>query len=343
LEGIELVWLLFALAASVVFISGMRLSNYGEAIATNTKLGRLWVGSVLLAGATSLPEVMASVSAGVLNLPDIALGNVFGSNVFNMIIISVVDMVGRKSGILAKASPGHIISASFGMLLSATAAVFILLRMKITLFGAGVDSLVLAVIYLAGLRLLSRYEQRPPEEQLTYMADGTRSATVDNESVTMPLNRAVIGFVVSTLLIVAAGYTLSYSAGEIAVITGLGTTFVGSIMIAMVTSLPELVTSISAIRIGAVDMAVGNVLGSNIFNILIIFFADLAYRGGPILSAGSQLHAVTSLFGLILSGIVVIGLSYRSKRNIAGIGWDSIIIALVYLLIAYVLFQNTPL
>ena len=338
-----MIWLVFVISAAVVFFSGMRLSGYGEAIATNTKLGRLWVGSILLAGATSLPEVMASVSSGLLNLPNLALGNVFGSNIFNMIIIAVMDLVGRKSGVLAKASPGHIISASFGMLLSATAAVFILLRMKFALFGVGVDSLILAVIYLAGLRLISRYEQRPPEEQLTYMADGTSGAPVESEGVTMSLKKAVLGFVVATILIVAAGFALSYSAGEIAEITGLGTTFVGSIMIALITSLPELVTSISAIRIGAVDMAVGNVLGSNIFNMFIIFFADLAYRGGPILSVGSQLHAVTALFGLILSGIVIIGLSYRSKRHIAGIGWDSLIIALVYLVVAYVLFQNTTL
>lgn len=88
--------------------------------------------------------------------------------------------------------------------------------------------------------------------------------------------------------------------------------------LSIVTSLPELVTCITAVKIGAVDMAVGNVLGSNIFNILTIFISDLAFRKGPILSMGSSIHAVTALFGLVLSGVVIIGLNYAQRKNSPG-------------------------
>lgn len=335
-----MIWLVFIFSALVVFLSGMRLSRYGEAIAANTKLGGLWVGSILLAGATSLPEVTASISSGVLNLPDLALGNVFGSNIFNIIIITVMDLVNGKAVILAHASPGHILSASFGMLLSSAAAVFILLKLRLAVFGIGLDAMTLALIYIAGLRLISRYEQRPVEQRLQYLADGVVATAPEEKKETMSLSRAVTGFAIAATLIVISGFALSYSAGQIAEITGLGTTFVGSIMISLVTSLPELVSCITAVHIGAIDLAVGNVLGSNIFNIFTIVLADVAYRKGPILSAGTQIHAVTALFGLILSGIVIIGLSYRSRRNYAGIGVDSILIGGIYLLFAYILFQN---
>lgn len=323
----------------MVFVSGVKLSRYGEAIAASTKLGGLWVGSIILAGATSLPEVITAVSSGVLNLPDIALGNVFGSNIFNVIIIAIMDFADRKGPIVNKVSPGHVLSATFGMLLSCVAAIFILLKIKAQLFGVGVDSIILAVIYIIGLRMIGRYEQKPAAEKLRYLADGIISEPVEAKPA-MPLQQAVKGLIITAVLIIISGYLLSYSAGEIAAITGIGTTFVGSILVSIVTSLPELVASISAVKIGAVDMAVGNVLGSNIFNMFAIFISDLAFRKGPILSMGSSMHAVTALFGLVLSGVVIIGLNYRSKREYAGLGIDSIIILLVYFIIAYILFQN---
>jgi cation:H+ antiporter len=336
------IWVIFVASASVVLLSGVKLSRFGEAIAINTKLGGLWVGSVILAGATSLPEMITAISSGALNLPDIALGNVFGSNIFNVIIIAVMDIVERKSAIFTKISPGHILAATYGMLLSTIAAIFILLRIKIAIFGVGFDAMLLAAIYFIGLRMISNYEQKPREEKLVYLADGITAEASETKE-TMPLVKAVRGLIITAILIIIAGFFLSYSAGEIAKITGIGTTFIGSILVSLVTSLPELVSSIAAVKIGAIDMAIGNVLGSNIFNIFTIFIGDLAYRGGPILSMGSSLHAITALFGLVLSGVVVLGLSYRSKKHYAGVGVDSILIIAIYLIAAYILFQRQAL
>ncbi|NLY74734.1 MAG: sodium:calcium antiporter [Firmicutes bacterium] len=331
--------IIFIISAGVVFISGVKLSRYGEAIAVNTKLGGLWVGSVILAGATSLPEMVTSISSGVLNLPDIALGNVFGSNIFNVIIIAVMDIVERKSAIFTKISPGHILAATYGMLLAAIAAIFILLKLKAAVFGVGIDAMLLAIIYFIGLRTISRYEQKPREEKLVYLADGIVAEARETKA-DITLVKAIRGLALNALLIIGGGIFLSYSAGEIADITGVGATFIGSILVSLVTSLPELVSCIAAVKIGAIDMAVGNVLGSNIFNIFTIFISDLAYRGGPILSIGSSLHAVTALFGLVLSGVVILGLSYRSKKQYAGVGIDSIIIIAIYLIAVYILFQR---
>lgn len=330
-------WAIFLASAATVVWCGILLARYSQAITAHTRLGGLWVGSIILAGATSLPEVVTSISGGAMNLPDISLGNAFGSNVFNIIIIVVMDAVDRRVALLSKVSPSHILTAGMGMILSTLAAIFILLRNESSLLGVGYDALALALFYIIGLRLINSYERRPAHQKLNLIEEDAEPG-VEPSGAPCSLGRAASGLAVAALLVTGAGIALSHSSGRVAELTGLSTTFIGSILISAVTSLPELVASIAAIRIGARDIAVGNILGSNTFNIFTIFLADAAYRGGPILAMGSQLHALTALFGLLMSCVVVLGLFYRSQRRYAGVGADSILIGLLYLFVAYVLY-----
>jgi len=164
-----------------------------------------------------------------------------------------------------------------------------------------------------------------------------RSPNLPKES----LKRAITGFALAAAVIVAAGIMLSVNADLIARNTGLGQTFVGTMLVAGATSLPELVAAIAAIRIGAYDMAVGNVLGSNIFNILILVVTDIAYTGGSVYHAVSTQHLITAMTAIILSSIAVIGLFYRSKRTILMLGWDSVAILTGYLIMTYALFKTS--
>ena len=332
-----LVWLIFLGSAGVVVWCGIMLAQYGRVIAVRTNLGGIWVGSIILAGATSLPEVVTAISSGALNLPNIALGNAFGSNIFNIIIIVVMDALDRRAALLAKVSPTHILTAGVSVFLTTLAAIFILLRSGVGFFAVGYDTMALALVYVLGLRLVSSYERRPPHEKLGMAADNSEPSA-DSAGTDCSLARALAGLAVVALLVTGAGFALSYSSGRVAELTGLSTTFIGSILISAVTSLPELVTSIAAVRIGAQDMAIGNILGSNIFNILTIFLADLAYRRGPILATASPLHALTALFGLLMTSVVMLGLFYRSQRRHAGVGADSLLIGLLYIFVAYILF-----
>ena len=148
----------------------------------------------------------------------------------------------------------------------------------------------------------------------------------------------LLAFALSALVIAIAGTFLSITGEQIAVMTGLGSTFIGSSLIAIVTSLPEVVAGLTAVRYGAFDLAIGNLLGSNIFNMTILVMSDIAYLQGPILAAVSPTHILTGLAGMALSTIMAIGLFYRSKRSYLQLGPDSLFIFFGYILSAYLIY-----
>lgn len=332
----SMLWLQFFASALVVVVAGIGLVRCSDVIAEKGPLGRMWVGAVLLAGATSLPEVATSISAGWMGFPDIAIGNVYGSNTFNIFILAIADMLEGRGSILRKVSPGHILSAVFGMLLAAIGAISILTGLPIGIFGVGIDSILIFCVYLLGVRMLGRYDERDPDEQVMTAIDPppewVRQRRERVKDSAMALRTAYIGFALSAAATVIAGVSLSRTGEALAEVTGLGSTFVGSTLIAAATSLPEVVATITAVLTGSFDLAVGNILGSNTFNMVIILLSDVAYRGAPILSVVDQAHAVVALVGLVMSAIVVTGLFYRSRRSYAGLGPDSVAILITYFL-----------
>lgn len=334
------VWTQFLLSVIFVVFSGIKIAQYANVIAEKSKLGALWVGSILLAAGTSLPEVVTGISSGFLGYTDIAVGNVLGSNIFNIVIIAVLDLLDGKRSILRKVSLGHILSANFGMLLSVLVAIAIFVQLPYTIGWIGVDTIFLGVVSFFGFKLLGRYEARNPLEQPVILNGGYVLPQSDyKETPNISLRHASVGFVISAAVISVAGTYLSITGEQIAVITGLGSTFIGSSLIAIATSLPEIVAGLTAVRYGAFDLAIGNLLGSNIFNMTILLLSDIAFLQGPILSSVSPTHILTGLSGMALSTIVAIGLFYRSKRNYLQLGPDSLFIFIGYLIAAYFLFM----
>jgi len=327
------VWGLFFISAVAVVFSGVKLSKYGDLIANKTKIGHFLVGGILMAGATSLPEVATSSTAILLtDAPDIAVGNLFGSNLFNILVLAIIDIYYRARPFLNIVDIRHILSATISMLLSSLAAFVIILNFFFNseplIFGIAPSSFLILIIYIIGMRLLYRYQIRHQKEQ---------------EDVIMPekitLKRGIIYFGIAAFTIVISGITLIYSAEKIAYYTGFGQTFVGSIIVAAITSLPELVAAVSALKLGAYDMIVGNVFGSNIFNMSIIFLLDLFYQQEAILNVISLNHLLTALLGIILCIISILGLFYRSEKDFLAVGIDSIFILVAYLTGVYLLLQ----
>jgi cation:H+ antiporter len=154
------------------------------------------------------------------------------------------------------------------------------------------------------------------------------------------LRRAATGFAVGTFVLLVAAPVLAWSAERIAEATGITATFIGTSMLAITTSLPELVVSISAIRLGAFDLAVGNLFGSNAFNMAAFFFADLAYRGGGLLSTVSSTHALTGLWAIMMMNIGLMGIIYRAERRFMLIEPDSLLMIVVYVLGLWLLFNG---
>lgn len=326
-----MVWLLFFISAGVIIIAGMNLSKAADIIGEKTGFGQAWAGALLLPLATSLPEISTSLSAVLIGAHDIAIGNVFGSNMFNIAIIGIVDVVHGHGSILRKVQYGHILTASLGVLVTALAALGILVKFNRGVFGVGYDTLLITLIYFYGAILIMRYQRRHFREERAPQAQQYR-----NEKV----GKAVVVFIIAAAAIVFAGTRLAVYGQEIANVTGLGGTFVGSVFIAVTTSLPELVSAItSSVRLKAYDLAVGNVFGANTFNMLILIMSDFVARGRYLLSVASTSHVITAMMAIVLTSIALIGLIYRSDRTILSVGIDGIAIIITYLLGVYLLFS----
>ena len=324
-----MLWLKFVGSALVIILAAVKLSKNADIIAEKTGLGRAWVGALLLPVVTSLPEIVTSAQAVLVNNPDIALGNIFGSNMFNIVIIAIVDLAQGRGPVLYYVGKGHILTASIGMLLIGLTSLAIMVGADIVIpvLGIGVDSLIIFIVFLGGLRLITRYERKNgsnEEQGLQYQEQS--------------LLKAAGVFAVAGILIVLSGRELAVTADELSRVTGLGGTFVGSFMVAVTTSLPEMVTTMTAVRMGALDMAIGNILGANVMNMVIIVAADLFYRQGSFLSAVSPDNLISGLLALSLMAIAIIGLIYRSEKSILNLGFDSIGIVALYILGAILVF-----
>jgi len=318
-------WLGFIVCTAVIVYSGTKLSKYGDIIAEKTGFGRAWIGIVLMASVTSLPELVTGISSVTYaGLPDIAVGDVIGSCVFNMLILAILDTMYRPAPISTKAHQGHVLSAAFGLLLLSIVCVSMFLRENISPIGwLGLYSFLFIVIYLIAMRLVFTYEKRKIAEFLKEMAEELKYKDVS-------MKAAVLHYGVNALIVIIAAIFLPKIGEGIAESTGLGQTFVGNIFIAISTSLPEVVVSIAAVKMGAVDLAIGNLFGSNVFNIFILALDDVFFLKGPLLSYASPNHIISALSAITMTTIAIIGLTYRAEKKPLFLAWDSIGILLVY-------------
>ncbi len=310
----------------MIVYAGTRLSKYGDIIAEKTGLGGTWIGVVLLASVTSLPELVTGMSSVTYaGVPDIAIGNVIGACVFNMLILAILDAIYRPMPVSTKAHYGNILSAGFGILLLSIVAISLFLDNRIFPLGwIGPYSLLFIGIYFIAMRLVYFYEKRLISVIVKEMA-------VELQYENISMKTAILKFSINAVFVIVAAVFLPKVGEGIAESTGLGQTFVGSIFIAIVTTIPEVVVSIAAVRIGAIDLAMGNLFGSNIFNIFILAIDDFFFIKGPILSLVNQNHIISALFAIAMTSTAIIGLTYRAEKRTLFLAWDSIVIILLYM------------
>lgn len=331
-----MVWFKFVLCLAIILFAGMKLARYGDAIAEKTGLGRVWIGLVLLAAITSMPELVTGVSSvALVGSPDLAVGILFGSCCLNLAIIALLDILQRRTPVLSAASSRHIASAGWGILLIAIAGGAILAGGRfsgLALGWVGVASIIILVLYLVGMWWLFRYERSHE------LAVGEGASSPCEE---IPAKKVYLRFAVAGAAVIAAGIWLSFIGDEIAVTTGWDASFVGSLFLAISTSMPELVVSVAALRLGAIDMAVANILGSNMLNLALIAPVDLFYTEGPILSVVSSGHLITAAVVVVMSLIVIAGLRFQQKRKILIVSsWYSPVLIALYVVGAYALFTS---
>lgn len=325
-----MVFFLFFIAALFTVLAAVKLSTYANVLSERTSLGGMLIGTIFLAGATSLPEVTTSLTAIVLKNPDLAVGNVLGSNLFNLLILASFDLFFRKKQIFKAASTSHLYTICLGMLLSSLVFLALTLKLSFSLLGVGLDSIVLVLVYAAGMYLLSK--------NTSSFEDNTDKDGIPQTSA-ISLKKAIIGFTIAAVIILISGTLLSITGDKIAVITGLSSSFVGSFLIAASTSLPEAVAVLIAIQLRNYNLAIGSILGSNLFNILILIGSDVFYRQATIMSSVSQVHSITALATFSLSVLVLYSL-LRSKFPQLQIAYwlPSTILVAGYLISTYLIF-----
>lgn len=323
-----LLWLGFIVCTSAIVYAGTRLSKYGDIIAEKTGLGRTWIGLVLMASVTSLPELVTGISSVTYaNVPDIAVGDVLGSCVFNMLILAtILHAVQKPMPISARTHHGHVLSAGFGILLLGIVSLSLYFQNYIfQLRWIGIYTLFFIVIYFVAMRLIYFYEKRQISAFMKEVATELRYENI-------PTKTAIINYVINAVVVIAAAIFLPGIGEGIAAKTGLGQTFVGNIFIAVSTSLPELVVSVAAVRIGAVDLAIGNLFGSNIFNIFILAVDDIFFLKGPLLYFADRNHIISAISAILMTAIAVAGLTYRAEKKTFFLAWDSLGILSVYVI-----------
>jgi cation:H+ antiporter len=312
-----MVWIQFLLSAAVLVYTAIKLAEYGDVIAVRTGLSGMFIGTLLIAGATSLPELLAAINAIDQGVPNLAAGSMFGSSMFNMFVLAILDLILQNARILRKVAMNHALAASLANMMTGLAIFFILANLDLKIGWVGVDSLLIMAVYIGGVRILQGNGPPPAPEQ------------IDDEKVPS-LRRAGIGFGIATLILVLATPYLVSSANAIADQTGISAGFIGATLLAATTSLPELVTTIAAARIGAYDLAVGNLFGSNIFNMFALGLTDFFYTPGRFLGAIDPGFALVGLLGLLLTGMGLIGNLARVDRRLVFVEVDALLIFLVY-------------
>ncbi len=332
------VWLQLGVCLGLIGVAGAQLSRYGDLIADKTGLGGTWVGVILLATVTSLPELATGVSAiTVMGLPEIAIGDALGSCVFNLVIIVVLDFLHRKESVYRVASQGHVLSAGLGIMLIGLVGVSVLLGddrgVAVSSLGhVGFYTPVIILLYLVSVRTVFHYEVREVQAYTDAVADRFPG---------LSLRGAVNRYLIAAGIVVAAGVWLPGVGRALALQMDWEQSFVGTLFVALVTSTPELVVTIAALRLGAVDMAIGTLLGSNLFNILLIAIDDVLYLPGPILGQVSSAHAVSAISAMTMTGVAVAGLMYRPRaRVLQTVGWVSLLLFALYLVNSYLLYLH---
>ena len=320
---------LFVAAALVISVGGTRMTRTADHLADLTGLGEAIFGAVLLGGATSLPGIITSVATAAQGFPQIAVSNAVGGIAAQTTFLAVADIAYRKANLEhAAASVENLMQ---GALLS-TLLAFPLLAMNAPAFSVlGIHPLSVALVgyYVFGIKLIAEAQSAPlwrPRET----PETTHEETHPEDATHRQLRRKWAGFAALALVVAAAGFTVAQTGIALAEHTGLTETIVGGLLTAVVTSLPELVTSVAAVRRGALTLAVGGIIGGNSFDVLFVAFADVGYRSGSIYHAIDERQVFVIALTLLLTGILLMGLLRREKSGVLGIGFESFLALILY-------------
>jgi cation:H+ antiporter len=314
--------LVFAAAGLLVLVIAGRLARDADHLAARTGFGRVWVGSALLAVATSLPEILTDVNAALFDVPDIGVGDLLGSTLANMLILAVLDLLFPAQRVFASiAAPGL---GALAIVLTAVAGSAILTGGWLRIGHVGLETAVIAALYLGAMRRL-------------YRSTASARAVDPVAAPAGPARPALAGFALGAIGLIAVTPALVLAGEALARESGVTDTFVGTLLVGLTTSFPEFAATVSAIRLGAAELALGNILGSNAFNMAVLLLMDAAYRRGPVLAAVSGDHLLTVLAAIASMALGIMAMLAPRDGAVARPRPESVLIVAVWFLAVYAL------
>ena len=339
---------LLAAAAAAIWFAGTRIAQYADAISEKTGLGQALLGLLLLAGVTSLPEIGVTVSAAWAGDTKLAVNNLFGSIAMQVAILAVIDFaIGRRALTSVIPTPGVMVQGALNVLLLSIAAGGILAG-DVGFLGIGVWSWACLAGYVASVWLLSQAQGRRPwvayRNGRPVHRPASASKTKDKQIKRQDMKTLVAKIAGAAAIILVAGTVLSQTGSAIAEQTGIGSSFVGFVLIAITTSLPELSSALSAARLGLFTMAISDILGTNLINVGLVFVVDAVAAGEPVLNSAGRFAAFGAILSIAVTALYVTGLAERRDRTVWRFGIDSVAVMFVYCIGIFILYglRETP-
>ncbi len=334
---------LFAAAAAVVWLAGTRIAGYASTIAERTGIGKAVVGALLLGGITSLPEVATTGTAAASGNASLAVNNILGGVAMQVAILAVADAaIGRGALSAIVARPTVLLQATLNIVLLVLVATGITVG-DVPFLGLRGWTAAIGVAYVAAMVIISRSnapEAWRPGRVVKEGAAGEAAREAAEE--TRSTGRITVYTTVAAAVIFAAGYAVARTGEALAEQTGLGSSFVGAVLVAIATSLPEVSSTIAAVRLGHFELAFGDIFGTNLFDVALVVVADAIYAGGPVLREVGAFSVCAALLGILVTGIFLGGLIERRDRIVLRMGVDSLLVLLVYLGGLVVLYRLRP-
>ncbi len=319
----------FALAGIAIVIAGVRMSAVADRLADVTGFGEAATGAVLLGASTSLSGIVTSVTAAAAGHPQLAVSNAAGGIAVQTLFIAIADFAHRRANLEhAAASATNLVH---GTLLIALLSLPLIAHLapQVTVWSISPCTPLLIAAYLFGLRLASQTDEIPmwgPRKTPETLVDEPDEPPGDRRAIL----RLALEFAGLAAVVALSGYVVAKSGIAIADQADIGEGVVGALLTGVVTSLPELVVTIGAVRRGALTLAVGGILGGNTFDVLFVAFSDVAYREGSIYGAITDQQSALFLLSIVMTAVLLLGLLRRVKHGIANVGFESVLIIAIY-------------
>ncbi|WP_163269903.1 sodium:calcium antiporter [Chelativorans alearense] len=316
-------------ATVVIVLAGTRLAWVSDRLADRTGLGEIVAGALFVGASTSLPGAIASVTAAAQDHPSLAIGNALGGLTAQTTFLAVADLTYRQANLEHAAASVTGLVQGVLLVTLLTIPLIAASEPQVIIWGIHPASFLTLVVYAFGIRLLGRIRDEPMWRPVRTAQTREEISAVEEDREAETMASLWGRFAFHAVVTAVAGYAVAEAGIAIIARTGLSATVVGTVFTAIATSLPELVTAIAAVRIGAVSLAVGDVIGGNAFEVLFLSLSDVVYNGS-IYAAFTPDDFTTALIAILMTGVIVLGLLRRERSGVAGIGFESAIVLILY-------------